>query len=591
MEEQKKQTVFLSALPEVSGDEQTLNKAERSAFDSLLNQLKQEDSAKDKAPRIAFTEDPMNTNNWAGIYRNKNDLVPDFLIKKIRVQNSLVANIQRLRSNILSMFGHIKKDRFDIGVQTKIKAAFEGHVKPDQMVKIRKRIEKFESILMNCGRTDGYREDDQLSFGDFLYLQVGEAITLGRFATEVIYENTEQEDKIFHSFRPVDAATIFKTVKNGEQAESIRQSGLRQIENLTGVKFDRSKFENDSYSYVQAIDGFPKIAFTDKEMLVWNMYPSNDINHNGYPVTPIDTCISAISTYLNIETYNRLYFQNGRAAKGMLVIKSDQVDQKTLNMLRQEFTASINNATNAFRVPVLGISQEDNAVWTPMVSSAGDGEFAFLYDNVSRSILTAFMVSPEEMPGMGHLAKGTNNKALSESNNSYKLTAERDGGLRPLIVRMEEFINQKLFPIIDPELAQICTVGLTGMDAQSREEEAIRLQQEMPIHMTYNQVLMDVDKKPISVRMGGGFPFSERMQIIMDKYLSAGELMYEFMKDPNALSDPMLKYKRDPFWIQCVTLMMQANPAAAKAYFATKPFALEILKTNIQDYLDEDGEV
>ncbi len=74
MEEQKKQTVFLSALPEVSGDEQTLNKAERSAFDSLLNQLKQEDSAKDKAPRIAFTEDPMNTNNWAGIYRNKNDL-------------------------------------------------------------------------------------------------------------------------------------------------------------------------------------------------------------------------------------------------------------------------------------------------------------------------------------------------------------------------------------------------------------------------------------------------------------------------------------------------------------------------------------
>jgi hypothetical protein len=62
------------------------------------------------------------------------------------------------------------------------------------------------------------------------------------------------------------------------------------------------------------------------------------------------------------------------------------------------------------------------------------------------------------------------------------------------------------------------------------------------------------------------------------------------MKSPSALADPLLKYKRDPFWIQNMQILMQINPAAVKAYYATKPYAIEILKMMIEDYLEEDSE-
>jgi hypothetical protein len=112
----------------------------------------------------------------------------------------------------------------------------------------------------------------------------------------------------------------------------------------------------------------------------------------------------------------------------------------------------------------------------------------------------------------------------------------------------------------------------------------------MPIHMDYDQVLTDVEKKPVGERMAGKIPFNEHWQIIADKYIDVADIMAEFMKSPSALADPLLKYKRDPFWIQNMQILMQINPAAVKAYYATKPYAIEILKMMIEDYLEEDSE-
>lgn len=225
-----------------------------------------------------------------------------------------------------------------------------------------------------------------------------------------------------------------------------------------------------------------------------------------------------------------------------------------------------------------------------MVSSTGDGEFQFLYDAVARNILSTFGMSPDELPGYSHLSRGTAQQTLSESSNEFKLTAARDTGLRPLILRFQAFLNEKLFTIIDPELAQICTIQLSGLDAQSREQESLRLQQDMPIHMDYDQVLSDVDKKPVGHRMAGKMPMNERYQAIVDRYVNVSDIMSEFMGDPTAIIDPLLKYKRDSFFIQWMQILMQVNPAVIKAYCATKPYALDVLKMTIKDYLEEEAE-
>jgi hypothetical protein len=387
---------------------------------------------------------------------------------------------------------------------------------------------------------------------------------------------------------------MYKAVASESDGDSIRKGAISALKKLQQVrpdiKINVDLLEGDKYSVVQIVNGIPKMAFTSDEMVVYNLFPSLDIEHNGYPVTPIDTCIQNITTHLSVEAYNKLYFQNGRAAKGAIVVRSDEVDQNTISQLRQEFQASINSVDRAFRTPVIGVNTADSVEWMSMVSTSGDGEFQFLYDQVSRNILSTFGISPDELPGYSHLGRGTNQQTLSESNNQFKLTAARDAGLRPLILKFQAFLNERLFPIIDPELAQLCRIELSGLDAQSREQESLRLQQDMPIHMTYDEVMKDVEKKPLGERLGGTFPLNERFNLIADKYLDVGQIAESFLHDPTGYLDPLLKFRRDPFYMQHIQLLMQINPIAVQAALSAKPYAMEMLKMFIQDELEQDEE-
>jgi hypothetical protein len=163
-------------------------------------------------------------------------------------------------------------------------------------------------------------------------------------------------------------------------------------------------------------------------------------------------------------------------------------------------------------------------------------------------------MSPEELPGYAHLSRGTNNQALSESNNEYQLEAHRDLGIRPLIKHFEDFVNECLLPLIDEGLAKVASMHLVGINAETAEKESIRLQQDMPVHMTFDEVLSKVEKTPIGKRWGGEFPLNASFQGILDKYMTVGQIMEHFFGVEGASKDPQFAYVRDPFWFQNVQL-------------------------------------
>lgn len=563
----------------------------------LMNALTKAGNAHKKAPALAFTENPTPSDNWLGLYKYKRGLLPDEIIKKIRVQDHLIAAILRARGSMLSLFGHLRKDRFDIGVEIEIKPEFYKVLTPEQYAKAMERMKKFEVLLLNCGNTNGLEQHQRTTLSDFLDIQSRNGLSFGRFATEIIRDRTGQPDSEgnypFHRFRAIDVATIVRAVRKGESlSKDIRAEALKLLERLNGDKtnIDLARLREDEYAWIQVIDGQPRTAFTHDEMLVYNLFDSTDIEHNGYPVSPLDTIIASVTTHISIDAYKKLYFQNGRASKGMIVIQSDEVDESVLNSLKLQFNAAINNVSNSFRTPIFGIGKEDEVKWLDMVGEGMNGqEFQFMYDQIARNILSAFAISPDELPGYSHLSRGTNSQTLSESNNEFKLTAARDTGLRPLILKFQTFFNQFLFPIIDPTLSKICQIKFDGLDAQSKEQESTRLQQDMPTHMTYDEVLHEVDKDPIGKAMGGKYPFNERIQLIHDKYMNAGDIISSFMGNPAASVDPLLKYKRDPFFLQWLQLLAQVSPTTVKAYLSPRPFAMEFLKMNIEDELEEDA--
>lgn len=588
-ENKSKKSIILDA---VQGKQDEFNEAiVKNANGAYLNDLVKHAmgsaNKQRKVPRLAVTEDPRQRDHYAGIYKLKRKLLPDSVIKQIRTGNFLIAAILRARGNAMSMFGHIRKDRHDLGLDIVVKEEFQKVIEPEQMVKIQERMDKTLKILLNCGYTEDLDEKEKMTLPEFMDLQTRNGLSFGRHATEIVY--SDDENKEFHRFRPVDAGTIYHAVKNGDAAEAVRRQSIRLLQDMTGVKIDTDILEKDKYDWVQVVEGFPRQAFTPEEMIVYTLYPSTDVEHNGYPVTPLDTIITAVTTHSSIEIYNKLYFQNGRAAKGMLVIQSDEIDQSVIEDVKQQFNASINNVENSFRVPIFGVSKEDNVEWVSTMPNKKDGEFEYLFDQTTRNILAAFNMSPDELPGFTHLSRGTNQQGLSEANNEWKLTAARDTGIRPLINHWENFLNNKIFPMIDPELSQVCDVVLAGFDAETREKESQRLQTDMPIHMTYDEVMEEVDKEQVGPSMGGNIPFNEAYRMALDTYNTVGEVEGFFLDVPGAVVDPMLNYKRDQFFFQWLETLAQFNPAAVQAYFAGMKGELkkDIMDMYLQDYLDE----
>jgi hypothetical protein len=517
--------------------------------------------------RLAFESNPANTNQYGGIWKRKLRLLPDEVLKRISIQDDLVAAIANTRSGQLSAFGRPQPDRFSTGYRLEPSQGHTATLTEEAKAQLQQRIAEVEAQLLTCGSTSGWDDKDAMNMSQFLWMQARNAVIFGRISTEIIHVNDPMNpgQKKFHSFRPIDAGTVFRAAPYKEAADSVRKEAFHLLETLKNRKLTPERFINDEYTWIQVIDGTPRQAFTSQECVVYNFYPTTDVELDGYPVTPLDTVITAVTTHINIGTHNKLYFQSGRATRGMLVVKSDDVDEKVISFIRQQFNASINSVGNSWRMPIFGVGTDDEIGWYPIDNSARDMEFQYLSDSNARVILSAFQMSPEELPGYAHLSRGTNSQALSESSSEYKLEAARDVGIRPLLGQFQNFINASILPVLAPDLAKFCSVKFVGLDADTAEKESTRLQQDMAVHMTMDEVLEKVEKRPIGKRWAGQFLLNPQWQQVIDKYMIVGDILEQFFGIEGASKDPRFQYVNNPLWFNWQQIVMQQQQAEQQA--------------------------
>lgn len=519
--------------------------------------------------RLAFDEDPEYKSQYQSIYKGKLRLLPDDMLKRISIQDDLVAAIVHARASQISAFGRPQPDRFSTGYKIEPEPGLFEKLTLEEKKQLQKRIAKAEATLLTCGQTKGWKDNDALDFGQFLFMTARDAVTFGRMAVEILRTGVA-DDKHFHSFRPIDGGTVYKASPYKHESDAVRKEAYHLLSQIKNKKLIPEKFMNDEYAFVQVIRGKPRQAFTAEECLVHNFYPATHIELNGYPITPVDTVISAVTTHINITTHNKLYFQSGRAARGMIVIKSDDISKEVVGAIRQQFNASINSVSNAWRMPIFGVGQEDEITWMPIDNSSRDMEFQYLSDTNARVILSAFQMSPEELPGYTHLSRGTNNQALSESNNEYKLEAHRDVGLRPLIAHFQNFVNSRILPLIDEELSKIASFKFVGIDAETAEKEAARIGAEINIHATMDDILEKVEKKTLGDHLGGTMLLNPAWQNTIKAYLHVGYIREHVFGIKGAAQDPEFAYVQDPMWFNWQQMRMQAQQMQQQAQMAAQ---------------------
>jgi hypothetical protein len=529
---------------------------------------------KQKAQAIAFSEDPQES-RYHSLYIDKNNtpLLPDTIIKRTSYIDDLIAAIVRGRANHISSFGTMLPDRKSMGYRLDPeknsnfdKLPFE---KKAELIKESIRVSK---LLASCGNLEGLDDRQKQTFSEFLYVSAANAVRFGRITTELIKDSGGK----FCGFRAVDPSTIYFARKNSTStsAKVLREQAFKLLQEIKKeTVIDPQKYANDEYAFIQVINGTPRHAFTDDEMVNFNFYPTTDFETNHYPITPIDTVINAIITHVNITQHNKLYFQSGRATRGMLVIQSESVNDSTLEQLKQQFQASINGVQNSWRVPVISVGTNDKVSWQSIDGQGRDMEFQYLFDSNIRIILAAFNMSPDELPGYNHLSKGTNNQSLSESNNEYKLQAARDVGIRPLLSTMETFINLKLIPLFNPELSRYFKFKFYGLDAETPEKEASRIEAEQKLWGTMNDTLRSVEKEEIPAHLGGDFPLNPVYQAVIFQCLTMGEILEHFFKKEGASKDKRWDYVRDNFYFQHISMIQQQEMAQQQQQMAQQAAA------------------
>lgn len=531
---------------------------------SILNVLNGGNT--ESVERLAFEEDPTHHNHYSSLYRVKQILIPDILLKRISIQDDLVAAIINTRARQVAAFGREQDDRFSTGYKIEPKPGLTEKWSKEEKDQLQDRIDSVVERLFTCGSDKHIEDKDKMSLSEFMYQITRDGLICGRFAVEIVWAyDPSTSKKVFHRFRPVDSATIYHSARQDDAAQIVRDQARLLLEQLKNKKLQPERFKNNEYAWVQVIDGKPVQAFTPAEMNVCNLYPVTDIMLDGYPLTPLDTVISAVTTHINITTHNKMYFQSGRASRGMLVIKSDDIDMDITSSIRQAFNASINNVNNAWRMPVFGIGKDDEVTWTAIDSGQRDMEFQYLTDQNARVILSAFQMSPEELPGYAHLSRGTNNQALSEANNEYKLEAARDVGIRPLLTQIQDFLNGNILKLLDPMVAKSCYIRLVGLDADTPEKESTRLQQDGALHMTYNEILEAVEKDQMKEGWGGNVPLNPAVWANIKENKTFGEIQEEFFGKKDASKDPALAFYQNEGWMQWQQFLQAQQQAQMQA--------------------------
>lgn len=697
----------LSINPDEGGDE--LAKTEYDAFDKRIT-------------RLGFTGNPYKTDSTlTGLYYIKPSGLPEPILKRISTTDSLVGSILLARQKQVSQFGRRQEDRLSLGFGIVPDKRIFDKMSKEEKEDIEKKIEKACKTIETCGKTDGYLRTEAMNFSQWLEESARSALIVGRIATEIIND----DDGYFHSFRPLDAGTVFPTVKTAaaNQLEDIRERSISLLQNIYGgsrsdyIDAVDGSYDWDRYEWIQLLDGKAIQCFTDDQLRCKNFYPVSDFEWFGFPVTPLDLAINEVLTHISITAHNKLFFQSGRAARGMIIIQSDDVDAQVLLQIRNEFMAAVNSVNNCIdgsstiwtqesgrtsvvdylggskeklctiwtgkewnpalvyktdikrlavtklsdnliiktspdhrfrvindlgepdwkrqedlkigdlvlsnrdewntepqlkgfdtvivsdkyitdvyvemydvsvyepthdckghackspehafmcdgillanshRMPVFGIGPEDKLTWQPIDNSSRDMEYQYLSDNNARAILSAFQMSPEELPGMAHLSRGTNNQSLSESNKEYLLEAHRDTGIRPLLLNLEEFIDQQILPLIDFELSKVAHFKLLGLDAKTLDQEDADETRNLSLDGSINHVRQTKQRPPIPKELAGDLPLNQAWWAVVQQMVPFGVIQEVMFGVKDASKDPSKQFYQNPFWFQ-YQQMLQAQ--------------------------------
>lgn len=437
--------------------------------------------------------DPLSVQFAMGYKDRRYSLTYDVL-KRIPQQLSLIAAILQTRCNQVGSFGVPYRLTKSLGFEIKHKNPARLTTKGE-----REFIQSMETFIYNCGAKDPnphspLARDD---FETFLKKLVRDSLMYDQTCFEVVPDRRG----LPYEFLAVDASTIRLAANNIDldyasairSAQSYQAGGFPLTSGAAGP-YRTMQVKNpeihDVPAYIQLVNGQIRNTYTRNELVFGVRNPRSDIYVQGYGQSELEMLITIITAHLYAEEYNRRFFMQGSAPKGILNFKGDNFTPDQLEAFKRQWRANLEGVENSWRTPIM---QADQGIdWIDLHPSNQEMEYSMWIEYLIKITCAVFLIDPAELNFDMH--GGVQQTPLFESSQEWKLKASRDRGLKPMLRFIAKLINDNVVQKLDDHFM----FDFVGLDELTPQEKHELRKEELASYKTYNEVRRELDLPDIA---------------------------------------------------------------------------------------------
>lgn len=435
--------------------------------------------------------DPLSIQFAMGYKDRRYSLTYDIL-KRIPQQLSLIAAILQTRCNQVASFAVPFRLTKSLGFIIR-------HKNPARMTTKGERefIQSLESFIYNCGAKDPNPHSPVVrdDFETFLKKIVRDSLMYDQACFEVVPDRRG----LPYEFLAVDASTIRLAANNidldyatamrhnmnyqlGQWPQSVTPNAMFTAAGagpFRTLKVKNPELE-DVPSYIQMVNGIVRNTYTRHELAFGVRNPRTDIYIQGYGYSELEQLITIITSHLFAEEYNRRFFMQGSAPKGILNFRGDNFTPDQLEAFKRQWRANLEGVENSWRTPIM--QAEQGVEWIDLHPSNQEMEYSMWIEYLIKITCAVFLIDPAELNFDMH--GGVQQTPLFESSQEWKLKASRDRGLKPMLRFVAKLINDQIVNKLDDHFI----FDFAGLDELTEQEKLEVNKEKLGSFMTLNEI-------------------------------------------------------------------------------------------------------
>lgn len=423
----------------------------------------------------AFFIDPLEFNSNLG-YKDKSFSLSYTTLKRMS-KTPIINSIIKTRKNQVADFAEPQENKYSTGFVVRKKSKNGVEQKMDN--KDKRIAFAITDFLLKGGNVGEWEHDD---FDTFIRKIVDDSLTYDQMTFEIMRNRRGKVE----SFVATDAATF--RMANSFFAKDYDIPYFSNDKGLWGQ--DKSdygpKIKGYYPAYVQVYQNVKVSEFYPWELCFGVRNPSTSIFANGYGCSELEELINVVTSLLWGDEYNRRFFSQGSAPKGMLRVKG-AVNETALQQFKQQWQSMITGVMQSWKTPVVNQDVE----WIDLQKNNRDMEYSSWMEYLIKIACAIFNIDPIEIGW--DISRSSGRNGLFEGGQEKRLQNSKDKGLYPLLKFLQRKINKYIVEQIHPDY-EFVFMGLNGMTIDQELDLDIK---KVQAFATINEIREKYEMKPL----------------------------------------------------------------------------------------------